>query len=253
MHPSRLLALAGDSQPRDLTATSYRRRMEKNRDLKPIADFLFEVGMLKRTPRSGFQFLGSGEDSVAEHILRTSYIAFTLARLVPGVDRYRLLLLCLLHDLPEARTGDLNYQNKKYVTVDEERAVQDLCQRLPFGAEIQELITEFNERQTLEARLANDCDQLELLCALKEEKDRGNPQADEWIPFTLQRLSEPTSRRLAETILATHSSDWWFEDRGDWWVWAGREENGAGNNKPAKQPVKKRVRSGAQGKPRARR
>jgi len=33
-----------------------------------IADFLFEVGMLSRTPRSGYQFLGSGRESVAEHI-----------------------------------------------------------------------------------------------------------------------------------------------------------------------------------------
>jgi putative hydrolase of HD superfamily len=28
--------------------------------MSEIADFLFEVGMLKKTPRSGFQFLGSG-------------------------------------------------------------------------------------------------------------------------------------------------------------------------------------------------
>ena len=28
--------------------------------MKNIANFLFEAGMLKRTPRTGFQFLGSG-------------------------------------------------------------------------------------------------------------------------------------------------------------------------------------------------
>ncbi|MEQ8216458.1 MAG: phosphohydrolase, partial [Smithellaceae bacterium] len=27
-----------------------------------IADFLFEVGMLGKTPRSGYQFLGSGKE-----------------------------------------------------------------------------------------------------------------------------------------------------------------------------------------------
>lgn len=188
-----------------------------------VARFLFEVGMLKRTPRTGLQFLGSGTDSVAEHILRTTYIAFALGRLVPDVDRHRLLLLCLLHDLPEARTGDLNYQNKKYVRVDEEAAVRDLATTLPFGDEMESLIAEFNVRTTPEARLANDCDQLELLLLLKEEKDRGNPQADAWIPIAMQRLQEPVSKRLAEHILDAHSSDWWFDDRSEWWVWAGKD------------------------------
>ena len=193
--------------------------------LNAVTHFLFEVGMLKRTPRTGLQFLGSGDDSVAEHILRTTYIAFALGRLQPEVDRERLLLLALLHDVPEARTGDLNYQNKKYVHVDEEAAVRDLARSLPFGAELRQLLEEFGARRTLEARLANDCDQLELLLVLKEEKDRGNPQADEWIPFALKRLQEPVSKDLARSILDTHSSDWWFQDRSDWWVWAGREKN----------------------------
>lgn len=44
--------------------------------MESIADFLFEVGMLCKTPRSGYQFLGSGRESVAEHILRTVFIGF---------------------------------------------------------------------------------------------------------------------------------------------------------------------------------
>jgi len=190
--------------------------------LRPLANFLFEVGMLRRTPRSGLQFLGSGNDSVAEHILRVSYLAFVMGRIVPGVDQHRLLLMCMLHDLPEARTGDLNYQNKKYVTVDEDKAIRDLAAPLPFGGEIVALLAELAQRQTLEARLAHDCDQLELLLVLKEEQDRGNPQTAEWIGVALQRLREPIARDLAQEILRTHSADWWWGDRGEWWVWAGK-------------------------------
>ena len=185
-----------------------------------IAHFLFEVGMLRRTPRSGMQFLGGRADSVAEHMLRTTYLAFALGRMVDGVDHNKLVLMCLLHDLPEARTGDLNYENKKYVTVNEERAIRDLAAPLPFGSEIESLLTEFAARQTLESRLAHDCDQLELLLVLKEEQDRGNPQAKDWIPFALKRLGEPVSQRFATVILAAHSSDWWWGERDDWWVWA---------------------------------
>ena len=42
-----------------------------------IANFLFEVGMLNKTPRSGYQFLGSGKESVAEHILRTVFVGYS--------------------------------------------------------------------------------------------------------------------------------------------------------------------------------
>ena len=51
--------------------------------MKNLANFLFEAGMLKRTPRSGWQFLGSGSESVAEHVFRTSLIAFTSISLTP--------------------------------------------------------------------------------------------------------------------------------------------------------------------------
>jgi putative hydrolase of HD superfamily len=134
--------------------------------MKNIANFLFEAGMLKRTPRSGFQFLGSGAESVAEHIFRTTYIGYSLGKLAPGVDTDRMIKMCLFHDLPEARTGDLNYVNKKYVEADERKAVEDLAQTLPFGGEIRELIFEFIEGKTEEAKLARDADQLEMILAL---------------------------------------------------------------------------------------
>ena len=198
-------------------------------DMRSVANFMFEVGMLNRTPRSGLQFLGSGKQSVAEHLLRVSYLAFTMGRLVPGVNADRLLRMCLLHDLPEVRTGDLNYENKKYVKADEGKALRELAGTLPFGAELLELHHEFEAGQTLEARLAHDCDQLELLLFLKEQKDRGNPQTDHWIPFVLKRLAEPASRQLAEAILQAHSSDWWFGDHDEWWVWAGKDRNRPGS------------------------
>jgi len=190
--------------------------------MKNIANFLFEAGMLKRTPRSGFQFLGSGAESVAEHIFRTTCIGYALGRLGKNIDVDRLIKMCLFHDLPEARTGDLNYVNKKYVEADERKAVDDLAQTLPFGNEIKELILEFSECVTEEARLARDADQLEFILALKEYKDLGNKYADEWLEFSLKRLQTEAARELAKTILETDSSLWWFSDKGDWWVSGGK-------------------------------
>jgi putative hydrolase of HD superfamily len=50
-----------------------------------IADFLFEVGMLKRTPRTGWQFLaGAEQESVADHSFRVALIAIVLSRMEDG-------------------------------------------------------------------------------------------------------------------------------------------------------------------------
>jgi len=187
--------------------------------VKRIADLLFEVGMLKRTPRTGYHFLGTGEESVAEHLFRTAFIGYVLAQLEEGVDTFKVVKMCLFHDLPEARTGDQNYVYKKYVQVDEERAAEDLTVGLPFAEEIKGLIAEFNAQQTQEALLSNDADQLELLLQLKEHKDLGSRYADEWLRYNAKRLKTEVGRRLAEAILQTDFSAWWFkkEDE-DWWV-----------------------------------
>jgi len=183
-----------------------------------IVNFIFEVGMLKKTPRTGFQFLGTGCESVAEHLLRTVFIGYALCKLEPGVDENRVIKMCLFHDLPEARTGDMNYVNKKYVTVDEGKAVEELTEGLFFGSEIKSAIDEFNEKKTRESMLSHDADQLALIYQLKELGDLGNKYSKEWIDFAVRRLYTDTARGMAEEVLKTDSSQWWFKDKSDWWV-----------------------------------
>ncbi|HNV64523.1 MAG TPA: HD domain-containing protein [Smithellaceae bacterium] len=183
-----------------------------------IADFLFEVGMLNKTPRTGYQFLGSGKESVAEHILRTLFVGYTLCKMDNTLDENRVLKMCLFHDLPEARTGDMNYVNKKYVDVDEEKAVRELTEGISFGNEIKEAIDEFNKKETRESQIAMDADQLALLLQLKEYGDLGNKYAEEWINYALKRLNTTTAKELVAKILGTDFSHWWFKEKSDWWI-----------------------------------
>ncbi|MBW2284270.1 MAG: HD domain-containing protein [Deltaproteobacteria bacterium] len=186
--------------------------------LKRLVDFLFEVGMLKKTPRTGYQFLGSGGESVADHCFRTAVIGYTLACREPAADRGKVVLMCLFHDFPEARTGDHNYMNKRYATADEEGALRDMTEGLDFGTEIIELAAEFNSCNTLEARLSKDADQLDLLLELKEQLDLGNRSAGDWISFAIKRLSTQRAQKMAREIMSTHSTHWWFDKNTDWWV-----------------------------------
>jgi len=183
-----------------------------------IADFLFEVGMLCKTPRSGYQFLGSGRESVAEHVLRTVFIGYALCKLNASLNELRVLKMCVLHDLPEARTGDMNYVNKKYVKVDEAKAVRELTEGLFFGDDIRRAIEEFNAKETQESKIARDADQIALILQLKEYGDLGNKYSDEWIKYALQRLYTEEGKELAARIIQTDSTHWWFKEKSDWWI-----------------------------------
>jgi len=182
------------------------------------------VGMLKKTPRTGYQFLGSGQESVAEHSFRAAIIGYILAKQTPGIDPYKVVLMCLFHDFHEARTGDHNYVNKQYVTVDEDKAVRDLARDLPFGDEIISVTDEFNRAETAEARIARDADQLDLMVELKEKKDLGNRYAIDWLFYAEKRLLTDSGKKMSDELLKTDSTDWWFEKKMDLWV------NGPGNN-----------------------
>ena len=186
--------------------------------MKHIVNFFFELGMLKKTPRSGYQFLGSGRESVADHAFRVATIGFTMARLDKEVDAFRVMKMCLFHDLPESRTGDLNYVNKHYVEVKEDQVVHDLAKTLPFGEELEKVLEEFNKGESREAQLARDADQLDLILELKEHQDLGNRYAKDWIHFAVKRLKTDLGRQLATEILATDSTAWWFEGRDEWWT-----------------------------------
>lgn len=171
---------------------------------------LHEIGMLSHIPRSGFAFLGSGKQSVAEHSFRVALVAYALAKLTPHkIDIHKLVMMCLFHDLPEARLGDLNYVQKRYVTPQLDKALEDIASGSMLGKEIVEWIQEYEQGESLEAMLAHDADQLELLLVLKKEEELGNQKTKDWIVNLLKRLHTKEGKQLAEEILHISSDDWW--------------------------------------------
>lgn len=181
-------------------------------DLSRLTDFLHEAGQLRHTPRSGYQFLGSGTESVAEHSHRAAIIGYALARLV-GADPARTAMICLFHDLGEARTGDMNYVNKRYCVPREREALSDALSGTPFSE-----ILDFYDAHAaatqpdapIEAQLAHDADQLDLLLNLQREFELGNPQAATWMDAVSNRLLTVVGRELAPVIRSRPHTAWWF-------------------------------------------
>jgi putative hydrolase of HD superfamily len=180
--------------------------------MKNITHLLFKANILKEIPRSGYHFLGAGKESVAEHSFSVSFIAFVMSQIEPDVDAFKLIAMSLVHDLPEAKTGDLNYVQKKYVAADEPKAVRHIIRDLPFGTKIGELIEEFNDCRSVESKLAHDADQLALILDLKSLSDIGYEPPKKWLPFALKRLQTKTGRALAESIMQTEWDAWWLEN-----------------------------------------
>lgn len=183
-----------------------------------LADFFNEAGMLKNTPRSGFAFLGSGRESVAEHSHRVAVIGYALARLA-GADQAKVVFMCLFHDLHEARTGDFNYVNHRYNLCRARDALADCCRGTGMEREILGYWDNLQADESLEANVANDADQLDLICNLQCELKKGNEFAREWLDSALKRLRLDISRAIADEILRTDPNHWWYGDVDkQWWV-----------------------------------
>lgn len=191
-----------------------------------IVNLLNEIGMLSLIPRSGFAFLGSGKQSVSEHSFRVALVAYVLAHLVDQpLDRHKLVMMCLFHDFPEARLGDLNYFQKKYVAPKLGKALEDIASSSFLGPEIVVWIEEYEQGKSLEAQLAHDADQLELLLVLKREEEIGNARAKEWMANLLKRLQTEIGKKVADAICQTSSDAWWWQDKSDpHWVDGGKNK-----------------------------
>jgi len=201
---------------------SIRKRSRSRTDIVQVARFVYETGIHRHTPRSGFWFLGSGEQSIAEHLFRAAFIAYALAHLAKEKDPHRAVLMALAHDLGEGRTGDLNYVHQRYGRLSERRAIEDLSKTVPFGKELLDLYTEEQARSTKMAKLVKDADNLEWIASLREEETKGNVKAAQWASDALRRLKTKEGKQVGKALFAMHPDDWWHDPTDPWFV--GRNE-----------------------------
>lgn len=188
-----------------------------------LADLMYEAAMLKHTPRSGFAFLGSGAESVAEHSFGAAFAGFLLAKMA-GADIGKTVLMCLFHDLHEAATGDFNYVNHRYDKCDSEKALRDSLAGSGMTGAIMELWREFERKESREARLAHDADQIDMISALRREQAIGNPNAAKWLVSAVRRIGTEEGAALCEELMRTDPDHWWYDQVDiSWWIDHGKK------------------------------
>jgi putative hydrolases of HD superfamily len=154
--------------------------MADDAELDGILEFLRIAERLKGHPRSGRTSTGEPE-SVAAHSWRLCLMAAVLADRVPGLDRARLMTMCLIHDLGEALRGDTPAPEQSPEAGKAAREREDLqvvMAALParLKDEFIALWDEYEAAGTPEARFAKGLDKLETI--LQHAQGRNPPDFD---------------------------------------------------------------------------
>lgn len=144
-------------------------------------DVLLEILELKDERRTGWELRNvDSPESVAAHTWGTAALCLLYAdRVEVEIDQQKATTMALIHDLAEARTGDIATraeQGRQEISPDEKEAAErDAMRDLlgPFGgSELLELWEEYEARQTPTAQFVKDMDLVDnCLQALKYERD----------------------------------------------------------------------------------
>ncbi len=147
-------------------------------DLKKILKVFLTLQWTKELPRQGFIAMGfkrNEADSVAAHSFATGLLAYFLARRLQKegtkIDTEKVLKMGLFHDIGETIVGDVGTFVKGmaggvFKNIEEE-GVKALLEGLDSEQEIIELIEEYNERKSMEARVVKAADNLDALAQAK--------------------------------------------------------------------------------------
>ena len=191
-----------------------------------IAQFLFEMGTMRKLPRMHRQTFLTDDmsDNIATHSYRVGLIGWFLAKM-EGADPYKVVMMCLSHDMGEVRTGDHNWIHKRYVKIYEDEIREDQLGTLPFG-DLKELADEYERRESKEAIVAKDADRLDQILLLREYVWQGNKEAQIWLDGKpgvnkeenqkLNQFQTVSGRKIAEAAIKEDPSSWWNN------IWTGK-------------------------------
>lgn len=144
---------------------------------KSVIDFYVLTNKLKNVIRTGWlnwHVSSQRVESVAEHVYGVQMLALAMySEYKYDIDIKKVIFMLAIHELEETIIGDLTFkqissEDKKIIG---HEAVEKILSGLLSGEEIKEIIYEFDEGITEEAKFAYHCDKLEcdLQCKLYDE------------------------------------------------------------------------------------
>ena len=168
--------------------------------------FFTNAGRLKSELRRGWVLkLGMrSPESVADHTYRTALMAMVYSDL-RGLDTRKVLKMALIHDLPEALTGDSipGERTKRQKLALESGAMKKILGRLPpvQRKEYWAIWTEFSRGESEEARLVRQVDKLEMAVQASEYGGaRARPRAEEFMETARASVKDEDLLELLDLV-----------------------------------------------------
>lgn len=137
---------------------------------KKLIEILSTVSALKDNTRHSWTPKGR-QESVAEHCWRLSLFAYFMKDEFPDADINKVMLMCIVHDIGEAFTGDIpSFLKSENDEIEEQNALLNWVNSLPFpyNEELTEIYNEIQQQNTVEAKLFNALDKLEAAVSHNE-------------------------------------------------------------------------------------
>jgi len=158
--------------------------MKTEMKAEAILSFIEEIGILKSLPRTGWLIHGiKNGESIADHCYRMTLLSMLLADTLVAkgmkLDTEKVMRLSLLHEIAEARIGDIPFTVLTYIPEEvketgERKAVTSMLEKFgSIGKWYQELWEEFEQNETIEAKLVRAADKLELMIQVLEYEKLG--------------------------------------------------------------------------------
>ena len=142
-----------------------------------VIEFYVLCNKLKNIVRTGWKDWGVNRERVessAEHIYGVQMLAISMwSQYGYDIDIKNVLTMLAIHELEETIIGDLTQFQIDKSKKEEmgHNAIKKVLSQLIQGSTLEELILEFDERKTPEAKFAYQCDKLEcdIQCKLYDE------------------------------------------------------------------------------------
>lgn len=185
---------------------------------KRILYLIQQAGSLMQMPRSHKRNLGTTFDTVASHSFHVAIIAYCIARMenLSHDDAQKCLTMGLLHDLAEARTGDMDFISKNYCEVDEEKAIKNQFADIEFGQDLEKIVDEYEDRKNLISKCAKDADSLEQMFQEWVLSWQGNKIANQWFEgdfiYRVPNLFTESAKKLALDMKDSNPNQWWWSE-----------------------------------------
>lgn len=172
-----------------------------------LLELLLELQHLDRVPRMGYALRGvSPAESVAEHSFHVALLVSLLAPHEQTVDTEKALRMALLHDAAEVRSGDLPKPVNRYLPAGAKKSMESaLLDDLFGGADEQarEILREYAEKKSPEARFVQACDRLQLLLKARHYELTGQGDVGEFFAA----LDEPSEWRSISVLVSALRQD----------------------------------------------